>query len=114
MNARDTLKKLYTFTVPDTLGNDWEMTYQVEFSVVGDNQVAAKYDTKWGESGQFLIEDCGITWTSLFVTWHYLVARAGETSRLWNRLELAEPAPSDNGKPSNTRSKVIHRPASEH
>jgi len=86
-----TLEKQCVYRFPDTLGDDWELMFNLVFAhQEGESEVVVVWQCSGLGSGAFSVEDIDITWQALLYAWNHLYEIAYNAVKLWNAVESGE------------------------
>lgn len=109
MVSTETKHRRFTFEIPDTIGTSWEFVFDVTMVWTAPLQVVVYWRESSIGSGSFNVEDCAVTWKTLFQSWRYCKDIAMRHAYDWNKVEHLEQGHSDRSGTCNTRPKVIHK-----
>jgi len=86
-----TLEKQCVYRFPDTLGDEWELMFNLVFAhLEGESEVVVVWQCSGLGSGAFSVDDTDITWQSLLYAWNHLYKVAYDAVELWNAVESGE------------------------
>lgn len=76
--------RVWAIEIPDTQYAAWRFVFKCSFEWDGAQSVVVKWEEKSIGSGSFKIEDCGITWLTMFKAFKICAHYAECAAHRWN------------------------------